>query len=73
MKTVNIIEMTNGFLVQIGVQQGGIAKSLVFQKIGDPNGEHIVRMLEAIHRDLSEPPVLTVAPEPEPEPEPAKV
>lgn len=61
MKTVNIMEMTNGFLVQIGEQQGGVTKSLVFQQIGDPNGEHIVRMLESIHQELAAKPKLSIA------------
>ena len=57
MKSINIVQMDNGFLVQVAKQPGTVIKSLVF------DGDNIRTMLDAIYKELTmaEPPVLTVA------------
>ena len=56
MKTFNVVQMENGFLVQVAKQPNQILKSLVFE-----GEEAFSRLVETIQKELEAPTELTIA------------
>jgi len=56
MKTFNVVQMENGFLVQVAKQPNQILKSLVFE-----GEEAFSRLVETIQKELEDPTELTIA------------